>query len=163
MRAMLPILLVLAPASESAQAAEPAVGTRNPEARPFDDKADAAAQIGAALARAKANGHEAILVFGANWCRDSRALAGWFATPRFKAMLDAHYEVVWIDVGMKDRNTDLAKRFGLKGIEGTPTVLIVDSAGMPRNLDSAPAWRDASTRTEDAIFGAFGGVNGPDR
>lgn len=155
MRAVLPVLCVLLATPEAVYAAELTEAAAHPEARPFDEKADAAAQIDAALGRARSRGHDTILIFGANWCHDSRALAGWFATPRFKAMLDTRYQLVWIDVGMKDRHIDLARRFGLDGIEGTPTVLIVDQSGAPLNLRDAPKWRNASRRDADSIFTYF--------
>jgi hypothetical protein len=41
----------------------------------YDETADAAAQIDAALAEAAARAGPALLVFGANWCHDSRGLA----------------------------------------------------------------------------------------
>jgi uncharacterized membrane protein len=126
-----------------------------PEARPFGSPDTAQADVAAAMARARANGHRVILVFGANWCHDSRALAGWFATPRFASMLANRYEIVWIDVGQKDRNLDLARRVGLDGIKGTPTVLVTDAAGKPLNLKDAPKWRDASTRQENSIYDYF--------
>ena len=142
------------PGSDHATAVAP-----NPEARPFGNVATAQGDVAAALARAKVSGHRVILVFGANWCHDSRALAGWFATPRFAAMLRDRYEIAWINVGddpgEKDRNPDLARRFGLDGIKGTPTVLILDSAGKPLNLSDAPKWRDASTRSADSIYDYF--------
>jgi thioredoxin-related protein len=127
----------------------------NPEARPFGHPGRAQQDLAAALTRASANRHHVILVFGANWCHDSRSLAGWFATPRFRDMLAGKYEIVWIDVGQKDKNLDLARRFRLDGIAGTPTVLIVDAGGKPMNLADAPGWRNASTRTSDAIFDYF--------
>lgn len=126
-----------------------------PEARPFGRPGRAQHDVAVALARAAANGHRIILVYGANWCHDSRALAGWLATPRFRAMLASRYELVWIDVGHKDRNLDLARRFGLDGIKGTPTVLVLDAAGKPLNLADAPGWKNASTRSADAIYQAF--------
>ena len=135
----LPLLIAAAPA---------------PEAKPFGHPNRAQADVAAALSRAAANGHRVLLVFGLNGCHDSRALAGWFATPRFRQMLAARYELVWIDVGKKDKNIDLARRFGLDGIKGTPTVLMLDSAGKPLNLADAPAWRNASTRSGDAIYAA---------
>ena len=138
-------------AARSPDAATPA----NPEARPFGNPATAQADVAAALARAKVSGRRVILVFGANWCHDSRALAGWFATPRFAPMLAAKYEIVWIDVGEKDKNLDLARRFGLDGIKGTPTVLILDSNGKPLNLADAPNWRNAASRSADSIFDYF--------
>lgn len=139
----------------TADVAAPAAAPGRPEARPFGDPDRAGHDVADAMARAKANSHRVILVFGANWCHDSRALAGWFASPRFAAMLAPRYEVVWIDVGQKDRNLDLARRFGLDGIKGTPTVLMLDTTGKPLNLKDAPRWHDASTRSEDKIYRYF--------
>ncbi len=145
-------LLIAAPLAAPAPAADVAAA---PEDSPFDEKANASALVDAALARAGASGRATILVFGANWCGDSRALAGWFATPRFKAMLDPRYEIVWIDIGQRDRNIELARRFGLDGIKGTPTVLVLDTGGRPLNLKDAPRWKNARSRSEDAIYSAF--------
>jgi thiol-disulfide isomerase/thioredoxin len=147
------IALVVQPGA--ADTAAPVSVSPHPEARPFGDPDRAGRDVADAMARAKANGHRVILVFGANWCHDSRALAGWFASPRFAAMLAPRYEIVWIDVGQKDRNLDLARRFGLDGIKGTPTVLMLDPAGKPLNLKDAPRWHDASTRSEDKIYRYF--------
>ena len=147
--------IVLAAPSLAADSAAPVTVSPHPEARPFGDPARADRDVADAMARAKANGHRVILVFGANWCHDSRALAGWFASPRFAAMLNPRYEIVWIDVGQKDHNLDLARRYGLDGIKGTPTVLMLDSAGKPLNLKDAPRWHDASKRSEDKIYRYF--------
>ena len=144
-------------------ATPPVAGTAaaHPEASPFDPKANAKADVDLALARAKAGNRLAVIVMGANWCHDSRALAGWFATPRFAAMLSKRFELVYIDVGYKDRNIDIARRFGLSKIKGTPTVLIVDGAGKLLNKKDAPSWRNASTRSEDAIYAAFAEFTAP--
>lgn len=152
------LALALAPVPTLALAAD-CPSPAFPEARPFGSPDRARNDVEAALTTAIATDKRVILVFGANWCHDSRALAGWFATPRFAAMLAAKYEIVWINVGdnpgEKDRNLDLARRFGLDGIKGTPTVLILDSTGKPVNLSDAPRWRDASTRKSDAVFDYF--------
>ena len=140
-------------APQSAQA-EAAVAD-HPEARPFEESADATAQVDAALARALLAEKRVILVLGANWCHDSRGLAGWVAQPRFAAMLEAKYELVYVDVGHKDRNIDIARRFGLKSIKGTPTVLVLSSSGDLLNRQSAPKWRDAASREQDDIFAYF--------
>lgn len=154
-RCVIAAAIVLAAPSLAADSAAPVSASPHPEARPFGDPERAGGDVADAMARAKANGHRVILVFGANWCHDSRALAGWFASPRFAAMLSSRYEIVWIDVGQKDRNLDLARRFGLDGIKGTPTVLMLDSTGKPLNLKDAPRWHDASTRSEDKIYRYF--------
>ncbi|MEO9498486.1 MAG: thioredoxin family protein [Parasphingorhabdus sp.] len=143
---------MLVPAVASAAAKS---GSEHPEARPYDKTAEASVVVDQALERAAATGKKVILVMGANWCHDSRGLAGWFAKPRFADMLTERYETVYIDVGMRDRNIDIAQRFGIKQIKGTPTILVLSSAGVLLNPKSAPKWRNAASRDEDDIFHYF--------
>lgn len=153
--ALLAMMLAQVPV-QMTLAAETADKSAHPEARPFDEKADATAQVDAALSRAKATNRLAIIVLGANWCHDSRALAGWFGTPRFAGMIAGRYELVYVDVGQKDRNLDLARRFGIKTLKGTPTVLIVNGDGKLLNgAKDAASWHNASKRSEEDIFRAF--------
>jgi thiol-disulfide isomerase/thioredoxin len=152
--ALLAITLAQIPVQMSV-AANTSELSAHPEARPFNAKADAKAEVDAALSRAQVGNRKAIIVMGANWCHDSRALAGWFATPRFAGMIAGQYELVYVDVGYRDRNIDIARRFGIKAVKGTPTVLIVDGNGRLLNGKDAPKWRDAASRSEDAIFRAF--------
>ena len=129
------------------------------EAKLYDAARDARADVAAALTRAKAANKRVILVMGANWCHDSKALAGWFETPRFKAMLAPLYEIVYIDVGKpqrrEGRNIEIARGFGIKKIKGTPTVLILSPDGTLLNKKDAPTWRNAASRSEDDIFRSF--------
>ena len=154
MRYLLLLLAGLTLIPASALLAESAA-IHHPEARPFDANADAAADVDAALARAAVDDKPVIVVMGANWCHDSRGLAGWFAEPRFAAMLMTKYEIVYVDVGYKDRNIDIAKRFGVKAIKGTPTVLVLSADGALLNRKSAPKWRNAASREQDDIFVYF--------
>jgi thioredoxin-like negative regulator of GroEL len=128
----------------------------HPEARAYSDTADATADVDAALARASTNGKRVLVVLGANWCHDSRALAGWLETPRFAALTTERYEVVFVDVGVpqtgEGRNLDIAQRFGLADVPGTPAVLVLTADGRAANLDSAASWRNAASRSEDAIY-----------
>lgn len=135
----------------------PAMAAEHPEARPFDPEPSLVAQddVDEALSQAALTNKNAIIVMGANWCHDSRALAGWFQTPRFDTMLQENFIVRYIDVGMKDRNIDVAQRFGLDNIVGTPSIIVTDSQGTVLNLESAPTWRNAASRTEDSIFEYF--------
>lgn len=141
--------------SLSSLAAEPS----HPQAQLYDATRDARADVSAALARAKASNKRVILVMGANWCHDSKALAGWFESARFKAMLTPLYEIVYIDVGKpqrrEGRNIEIARGFGIKKIKGTPTVLILSSEGALLNKKDAPTWRNAASRSEDDIFRSF--------
>jgi hypothetical protein len=137
----------------------------HPEARPYAAAADAAGDVDAALARAATSGKRVLLVLGANWCHDSRALAGWLETPRFAALLAARYEPVFVDVGMpqtgEGRNLDIARRFGLAEITGTPALLVLTPDGAPVNLDTAATWRSAASRSEDAIHAELAALAGP--
>jgi hypothetical protein len=128
----------------------------HPEARAFSAAADASADVDAALARAAASGKRVLLVMGANWCHDSRALAGWLETPRFAALTASRYEVVYVDVGIpqtgEGRNLDIARRFGLAELPGTPALLVLTAGGEAVNLDTAASWRNAASRSEAAIL-----------
>jgi thiol-disulfide isomerase/thioredoxin len=127
----------------------------HPEAKSYAVTPDAMGDVDAALARAAANGKRVLLVMGANWCHDSRALAGWLETPRFAALMAESYEVVFVNVGMPQTgdgfNLDVARRFGLADIPGTPALLVLTADGMPVNADTAAGWRNAASRSEDAI------------
>jgi Thioredoxin-like len=153
---MKPVLLLLAalflaPAAHAAES-----GQGHPEARPFTEAPGPKAAIKAAFARAKVADKRVMLVFGLDACHDSRGLAGWFETPRFAAMLQAGYEIVWIDVGRnRKRHRSLAKDYGVAPIVGTPTVLVLDAGGAPLNLADAGGWRNAASRSEDEIFDYF--------
>ena len=128
----------------------------HPEARSFAVSSDASADVDAALDAAASSGKHVLLVLGANWCHDSRALAGWLETPRFKALVDAEYELVFVNVGSPQtgdgHNLDIARRFGIEKLSGTPTVLVLTPFGAPLNGDTATSWRNAASRSEDEIY-----------
>ena len=127
-----------------------------PEARSYDVSEDAMGEVDAALERASENGKRVLLVMGANWCHDSRALAGWLASERIGAMVDERYELVFINVGIPQEgdghNLDIAQRFGVEDLPGTPNVLVLTSDGELVNGDTATTWRNAASREEDAIY-----------
>ena len=119
---------------------------------PYDASRDASVDVDAALMAAATSGKHVLLIMGGSWCHDSMALWDQFHTPRAAAMLADRYETVWVDVGHRDRNLDIARRFGLDGIHGTPTVLILTPQGTATNLEDAPTWRNAASRKPDAIY-----------
>ena len=127
-----------------------------PEATAYDVSEDAMGDVDAALAKAGENGTRVMLVMGANWCHDSRALAGWLETDRFEALIEREYELVYVNVGMPQRgdghNLGIAKRFGVADLPGTPNLLVVTPEGRLVNADTATTWRNAASREEDAIF-----------
>lgn len=143
-------------AAQTEVAGTEATAPEHPEATPYDPALDATAAVDAALLRAAERGTLVMVVMGANWCHDSRAFAGWLETKRFKALTDARYEVVYINVGRPQTgdgfNLDIAERFGLEGVTNTPTILILDSEGRLLNAETAKDWRNAASRSEDEIY-----------
>ena len=128
----------------------------HPEARSYDAARDASAAADAALVRAAQRDTRVLVVLGANWCHDSRALAGWLETPRFAALVADKYELVFVNVGMPQtgdgHNLHIARRFGLEAMPGTPALLVLRPDGSAVNLDTAASWRNAGSRSEEAIF-----------
>ncbi|WP_291843293.1 thioredoxin family protein [Maricaulis sp.] len=106
----------------------PAARADDDHPRPFDENFQAMDVVDAALAEAQAANKRLLLVLGANWCHDSRGLAHHFEDAELAATLDAHYVTRFIDVGWRDRNQDIMRRFGVAAIYATPTVLVIDPA-----------------------------------
>jgi len=94
---------------------------------PYPEGANADRAVAAAKARAKAKHKKLLIDLGGNWCPDCRALAGVMALPEVKRFLEAHYEVVMVDVGRFDKNGQIPAHYGITGrLKGVPSLLIVD-------------------------------------
>tara|TARA_B100000941_G_scaffold90458_1_gene62654 strand:+ start:177 stop:665 length:489 start_codon:yes stop_codon:yes gene_type:complete len=134
----------------------PSQTAHHPEARSYDATLDASAAVDAALERAGERNNKVLLVMGANWCHDSRALAGLLETPQFVDLIDEHFELVFVNVGMPQtddgHNLHIAHRFGLENLPGTPNVLVIDADGTLLNAETATTWRNAASREADAIY-----------
>jgi CubicO group peptidase (beta-lactamase class C family) len=117
------------------------------EPRPFDETADAMSEVDAALVAAKATGKRPLLILGGNWCHDSRGLAEKFAAAPLRSVIEDNYLPVWVDIGHRDRNLDIARRFGIDDILGTPTVLILSPDGALINRESVHDWRTADSKS----------------
>lgn len=150
------LLAAIAAFALSACTTTPTTSEYHPEARLYDASRPAMEDVDAALSRASENGKLVIVAMGANWCHDSRAFAGWMETPRFQQLVSDSYELVYVNIGMpqtKDgHNLDVARRFGIAEIAGTPTILILSPNGELLNADTAPNWRNTASRSEDAIY-----------
>jgi thioredoxin 1 len=110
-------LLAVASLCTLAQAGGPA---------PYDERADAGADIQHAIAAAKADHRSVLLLFGANWCGDCRAL-DLALHGRSGQLIEQRYVVVKIDVGNFDKNLYLAKRYGNPIVNGIPALVVLDA------------------------------------
>lgn len=122
--------------------------------------ADARADLDAALADAAQSGRSAVIVFGADWCHDSTALAKVLTGQTFRAEFGTRFSVTFIDVDVPQtgngRNLDLIARYGVKRMRGTPAMFVIGPDGRPRNSRrDAQSWRNADSRGEAAILDWF--------
>ena len=126
-----------------------------PEAEAYTVSDDAMADVDAALARAAENDKRVLLVMGANWCHDSRALAGWLESERIAKLVAQRYELVFVNIGMPQtgdaHNLAIAQRFGIDAFPGTPNLLVLTAQGELLNSETATTWRNAASRSEEAI------------
>ena len=130
-------------------------GAHDGDPRPFDASRNAMNDVDAALLRASDSGKNVLLVLGGNWCHDSRGLARQLSEPELADTIATGYELVWVDVGHRDRNLDVAERFGVPALYGTPTVLILSPEGVLINEDSVHDWRTADSKPYDETLAYF--------
>ncbi len=119
---------------------------------PYDEKADGAAAIRAATARARAHHTLLLIDLGGNWCLDCRLLAGTIALPDLSPFVRAHYEVVTVDVGRYTKNMGVPGSYGAGVVRGVPMLLIVDPATRRLiNAGHTTALADARSLTPQAL------------
>jgi protein disulfide-isomerase len=99
------------------------------EQPPYDEKADAHRQITAAIAEASKAHKNVILVFGANWCPDCRALDAQMHKEELAALIATKYEVVKVDVGRFNKNQDIGEKYHVPLEHGIPALAVLDPGG----------------------------------
>ena len=112
----------------TAVAAAPA--SSNPVATPhlpYNAAADAKADVARALADAKAAHVPVLLIFGANWCEDCRALDKALKEGKNAELMQQQFKVVKVDVGNFDHNLDVAHAYGNPLKKGIPAAVLVSS------------------------------------
>jgi hypothetical protein len=120
--------------------------------QPYDEAANADAQVAAAFARAQKSHKRVLIDLGGNWCVDCLVLSNFLRLPEMRHFMNAHYEEVLVDVGRFNRNLQIPARFGItKKLEGVPALLIVTPEGKLVNGDRIFATADAHNMTPQAL------------
>ena len=96
-----------------------------------------------------------IIIFGANWCPDARLLEAILQLPSVRQFLDTKCNILNIDVGDYEINTELFKFFNPKIETGIPRVFILDINGETINIDSNDRMRTARQQSPQEIFDYF--------
>lgn len=118
-----------------------------PSAKPgelFLPSADVMADLSAVTETARENKKLVLVIMGANWCHDSRALASRTTREPLKTVINEHYETVFVDVGYLDRGKEVITSLDVPVYYATPSVLIVDPvSGQLLNAQNRHQWADA--------------------
>ena len=93
-----------------------------------------------------------IVIFGANWCPDARLLEGVIQMPPVKNFLEKNANILNIDVGNYEMNTELFSFFDKNIQEGIPRIFIMDRMGKTLNLHVNDNMRKARELTTQDIF-----------
>lgn len=133
---------------------------------PYDETADAKADLAHALAAGRETGKKVVAVFGANWCPDCRRLDKEIYDNNGE-LGDRKYIIVKVDVGNFDKNIDLARQYGdpiKKGIPGavviTPDNKIVYKGPLTHLLDPRSRLIKMASLIAAAFIAAFAAIGG---
>lgn len=97
------------------------------------------------LTAAKKENKLALIVLGAQWCGDSKGLAGKFSTPEMQKILNEKYQVLFVDAGYLDKGYDVVKQFKQPIYYGTPTVMVIEPhSGNLLNKPTMQKWLSAN-------------------
>lgn len=96
---------------------------------PYDESADAKADIQQALSRAKTQQQPLVIIFGANWCSDCQALSKDITDGVDAEKLANAFQLVKVNVGNFDTNTDVADHYGNPISGGIPGAALLSPDG----------------------------------
>jgi thioredoxin 1 len=99
-----------------------------PEKKKYPAIESAAQDIEAALNEARRTHKRLILNFGADWCPDCWVLHYYFDERPNAKLVEKHFVVVSVNVGFKDANLEIARRYGISGT-AVPALSVVESDG----------------------------------
>jgi protein disulfide-isomerase len=127
----------------------------NAATAPYDESANAPAQIQASLQEAKAANKPVLVVFGANWCGDCKVLDMSLKTGPSAPLIQQHFKMVKVNVGKFDRNLDIAEAYGVPLKKGIPAVAILSIDGKVIYATKTGELADARNMGDTAIYDFF--------
>ncbi len=128
---------------------------------PYDEAADAKAQIRSALLEANRANVPVLVVFGANWCGDCKVLDIAFKEGAAAPLIARNFRVVKVDVGRFNRNVDIAMSYGVPLKNGVPAVAVLSPEGRVIYATKAGELADARKMGDKGIYQFFAKVSAP--
>ncbi|OWQ87028.1 hypothetical protein CDN99_19815 [Roseateles aquatilis] len=136
----------------------PAIAADGAGPGPYDEQADARADINKAVARAAQEGKQVLVVYGANWCKDCLALNRGFGQGHLGGEVDKRFVTVKVNVGRFDKNVDVANQMGVTLKKGIPTVAVLGADGQVLGTTKGGELADARNMGEDAVLNVLGSL-----
>jgi len=96
-----------------------------------------------------------LVIFGANWCADCRALDQALSTGKNAELVAREFKVVKVDVGNFDRNLDLAARYGNPIKKGIPAAVVLSSEDQVLYATRLGELADARHMSDTGIYDFF--------
>ncbi len=134
----------------------PSATTTGP--KPYDESADAKAALKSTLASAQAAQVPVLVIFGANWCEDCRALDRTMSTPRNAQLISQSFKVVKIDIGNFDKNVEIADAYGNPTKQGIPAAILLAPDGHLVYATRAGELAQARRMSESGVYEFLAGV-----
>jgi protein disulfide-isomerase len=122
---------------------------------PYNQTADSRAELKQALIEAHQTQKPVLVIFGANWCEDCRALDNALKTGKNADLIAQEFEVVKIDVGRFNRNLDIAKVYGDPIKKGIPAAVILSPDSQVLYSTRAGELADARRMNDEGVYGFF--------
>jgi protein disulfide-isomerase len=128
---------------------------KQPAASIYDERADAHHDIAAAISNAKESQRNIVLIFGAHWCPDCRALNAQMQKAELASIIEKNFAIVEVDVGREDKNLDLAEQYHVPIKHGIPALAILDSQGKLLYAMDQGQFADARNMSYESIRAFF--------
>jgi protein disulfide-isomerase len=92
---------------------------------PYDESVNANEQVKQAFDAAQSSKKPVLIIFGANWCPDCRALDKAMQLSKNARLINTEFSVVKVDVGNFDHNLNIDKAYGHPIKTGIPAAVLV--------------------------------------
>jgi len=125
---------------------------------PYNEAANAKADLDQALAAASASKRSVLLIFGANWCEDCRALDAALKTAKNAELVAKEFVLVKVDVGNFDRNLPVAEQYGNPIKRGIPAAVVLSPGNQVLYTTRMGELSDARRMSETGVYDFFSKV-----
>ncbi|BDA77268.1 hypothetical protein LPTSP3_g01980 [Leptospira kobayashii] len=94
-----------------------------------------------------------IVLFGADWCPDCKALDRMLVTQEIKSLIQKNYIILKVDVGRFDKNLDLDEKLGHPIGKGIPALVILSPNPLKIVASTEGGeFSNASQMSQDQVF-----------